>query len=77
MPCRTFIVVAGLATLLCLAPQVRAADYPTHVIRLIVPYAPGGGTDVMARRLAEEMTKDLGQRIIVENVGGAGGNIGI
>jgi tripartite-type tricarboxylate transporter receptor subunit TctC len=69
--------IAGLVILLCVAPQARAADYPTHVIRLIVPYAPGGGTDVMARRLAEEMTKDLGQRIIVENVGGAGGNIGM
>jgi tripartite-type tricarboxylate transporter receptor subunit TctC len=74
---RTFIVVASLAILLCVAAQVRAADYPTHVIRLIVPYAPGGGTDVMARRLAEEMSNDLGQRVIVENVGGAGGNIGM
>ena len=74
---RIFTLIAALAAVFCIAPQTRADDYPTHVIRLIVPYAPGGGTDVMARRLAEEMSASLGQRVIVENVGGAGGNIGM
>ena len=74
---RIFTLIAALAVLFCIAPQARADDYPSHVIRLIVPYAPGGGTDVMARRLAEEMSNSLGQRVIVENVVGAGGNIGM
>ncbi len=74
---RIFTLIAAFAAIFCMAPQARADDYPSHVIRLIVPYAPGGGTDVMARRLAEEMSMSLGQRVIVENVGGAGGNIGM
>ncbi len=69
--------VAIVAALVLIAPYARAADYPDRAIRLIVPYAPGGGTDVMARRLADEMGKGLGERILVENVGGAGGNIGM
>lgn len=74
---RIFIVAAVIATLAAVAPHVQAADYPQRAIRLIVPYPPGGGTDVMARRLADEMGKGLGQRVLVENVGGAGGNIGM
>lgn len=74
---RIFTLIAAFAALFCIGPQARADDYPSHVIRLVVPYAPGGGTDVMARRLAEEMSESLGQRVIVENVGGAGGNIGM
>jgi tripartite-type tricarboxylate transporter receptor subunit TctC len=72
-----FIVAAVIAALAAVAPQARAADYPQRAIRLVVPYPPGGGTDVMARRLADEMGKGLGQRVVVENVGGAGGNIGM
>jgi tripartite-type tricarboxylate transporter receptor subunit TctC len=53
-----------------------AADYPTRPITLIVPYAPGGGNDVMARSVAEPMSRTLGQRIVIENRGGAGGSIG-
>lgn len=74
---RIFRLTVIIASLFCVAPHVRAADYPNRVIRLIVPYSPGGGTDVMARRLAAEMGKGLGQGIAVENVGGAGGNIGM
>ncbi|HJU24732.1 MAG TPA: tripartite tricarboxylate transporter substrate binding protein [Casimicrobiaceae bacterium] len=53
-----------------------AQQYPDHAIRLIVPYTPGGGTDVMARVIAAELTKLLGQSMIVENKPGAGGIIG-
>ncbi len=67
----------ALVAVLALAPQPRAADYPDRPVRLIVPYPPGGGTDVLARRLGEEMGRGLGQRVVVENVGGAGGIIGM
>jgi tripartite-type tricarboxylate transporter receptor subunit TctC len=51
-------------------------DYPTRPITLIVPYAAGGGNDVLARGVAEPMGKTLGQAVVVENHGGAGGSIG-
>ena len=52
------------------------ADYPTHPIRLIVPFAPGGSTDAQARIIAEHLGGELGQQIAVVNVGGAGGTVG-
>ncbi|HEX4327010.1 MAG TPA: tripartite tricarboxylate transporter substrate binding protein [Burkholderiales bacterium] len=70
-------LLAG-AALACLPPQARAADaYPNKVIRLVVPYAPGGITDVSARVIAEFMTRRLGQQVIVDNHAGASGNIGV
>ncbi len=74
---RVLILLTVIVAVFAARPHASAEDYPTHVIRLIVPYAPGGGTDVMARRLAEQIGNGLGQRVIVENVGGAGGNIGM
>jgi tripartite-type tricarboxylate transporter receptor subunit TctC len=50
--------------------------YPDHPITLIVPYAPGGGNDVMARAVAEPMGKSLGHPLVIENHGGAGGSVG-
>lgn len=65
------------ALLLGAIPAARADDaYPTHPIRFIVPFAPGGGTDGQARVLAEAAGKRLGQTLVVENVTGAGGTIG-
>jgi len=58
-----------------LASPARAQDFPTRPITLIVPYAAGGGNDVMARIVADKMAAALGQPIVVENRGGAGGSI--
>lgn len=54
-----------------------AQAYPTKPIRLIVPYPAGGGGDLLARPLAQSLTEALGQQVIVENRGGAGGNLGM
>ena len=62
------------ATMSALAPAA-AQDYPSRPITLIVPYSAGGGNDLMARTAAEKMSKTLGQQIVIENRGGAGGSI--
>ena len=53
-----------------------AQDFPTKPITFVVPFPPGGGTDAMARTVAERMSRTLGQQVVVENRGGAGGTIG-
>jgi tripartite-type tricarboxylate transporter receptor subunit TctC len=63
------------AAILLAPPQGFAQNFPTRPITLIVPYAAGGGNDVMARIAADRMSKTLGQQIVVENRGGAGGTI--
>jgi tripartite-type tricarboxylate transporter receptor subunit TctC len=71
-------VLFALAALLL--PAFSAGDawalYPDRIVRIVVPFAPGGGTDVIARTLAQEMAKDLGATVIVENKPGAGTIIG-
>jgi tripartite-type tricarboxylate transporter receptor subunit TctC len=66
-----------LLCLSCLVPTVAAAqDYPTRAIRMIVPFAPGGGTDVLARIIAQKLNEQWGQPVVVENRPGASGGIG-
>lgn len=73
---RTLIAIAALI-IAALAGTAASAPYPDHPIVLVVPYPPGGPTDVVARVLAERMRGSLGQPVIVENVTGGSGNIGV
>jgi tripartite-type tricarboxylate transporter receptor subunit TctC len=68
--------LAAFVLLSALANDKALALYPDRIIKIVVPFAPGGGTDVIARTLAQEMAKDLGATIIVENRPGAGTIIG-
>src|SRR5919202_19306 len=67
--------LAAAALALALTAPAAAQDYPTRPITLVVPYAAGGGNDVMARTVADTMSRVLGQQIVVENRAGAGGTI--
>ena len=69
------VMATSLATSLATAPPAGAQEFPAHPITLLVPYAAGGGNDVMARIAADRMSRVLGQQIVVENRGGAGGTI--
>jgi tripartite-type tricarboxylate transporter receptor subunit TctC len=67
-----FLTVAGLA----LTPAFGQSDYPNRPIKLVVPFPPGGTSDVMGRIMAEELGKLLKQPVVVDNIGGAGGIVG-
>ena len=62
--------LAASSTIAC------AQKYPDKSLRMIVPFAPGGGTDIVARRIAQKLTEGLGQQVVVDNRGGAGGVLG-
>jgi tripartite-type tricarboxylate transporter receptor subunit TctC len=68
---RTIVAALALA-----AGLAHAQDYPNKPIRMIVPYPPGGGTDVVARIVNEKLSLELGQSIVIDNKGGAGGSVG-
>ena len=72
---RSAVAVLGAAAMLFAAPAL-AQEYPNRPITMIVPFAAGGPTDVVARLVSEQMSKTLGQPIIIENVVGAGGTTG-
>ena len=67
--------VAGAAALMFATPVL--AVYPERPITLVVPFAAGGPTDIISRLMAEPMSRALGQQVIVENVVGAGGTVGV
>ncbi len=68
-------VLAAVASCL-VAGAVSAQTWPTRPIKVIVPFAPGGSTDIIARLISEPLGRELGQTVIVENVGGAAGALG-
>jgi tripartite-type tricarboxylate transporter receptor subunit TctC len=74
----TVCSVCALAVALVFAHSgtAPAADYPSQTIKIIVPFPPGGGVDVVARMIAPRLSESLGQSVIVENRGGAGGSVG-
>jgi tripartite-type tricarboxylate transporter receptor subunit TctC len=76
LPRRRFLHLAAAAV--AVAPRIaRAQGYPDRPVRMIVPYAPGGPTDVITRLVAQRLSEHVGKQFFVENVGGAGGNIGM
>jgi tripartite-type tricarboxylate transporter receptor subunit TctC len=72
---RRLAVLAGLIAVLASSLAVRAADYPTRPVSLVVAFTPGGPSDVLARILGKQMEKFLGQPVVIDNRPGGGGNI--
>lgn len=74
---KTLTAIAGAVALLAAtAIGAAAQDYPNKPVTLVVPFAAGGSTDLVARTIAQKMSETLGQQVLVDNKGGAGGNLG-
>jgi tripartite-type tricarboxylate transporter receptor subunit TctC len=71
-----FVRMAAIALSICALAAPAKAEYPDHAIKMIVPFAAGGGTDVLARIIAQNLNSKWGQPVVVENQPGASGAIG-
>jgi len=67
----------ALAALSCGASHAQQAAYPSKPVRMILPFAPGGPSDIIGRLLSQNLTQQLGQSVIADNRAGAGGNLGL
>ena len=77
MQVKKLVQLALASAAIAVAPQAHAqAEYPSQPIRLVVPFAPGGGADLTARMISEPLSKELGQSIIIDNKPGGGGTVG-
>jgi tripartite-type tricarboxylate transporter receptor subunit TctC len=77
MPTLSRTVLAALAVLGAAPPALAQQDYPNRPITMVVPFAPGGSTSIVARIVGEKMSEILGQQIVIENRPGAGGTVGM
>src|SRR6266540_6523201 len=77
-PTRWGHTVASAALLLAIGgvPSAQAQDYPNQTVKIVVPFVAGGGVDIVARIIAPRLSEELGQPVIIENRGGAGGQLG-
>jgi len=76
MNCKAFAIITTVALAAIGPSQALAQAYPTRPVRLVVPFPPGGSTDIVARIVAQRLGERIGQPLVVENRGGAGGTIG-
>lgn len=74
---KSAILWLGAATMVVMTAGVAAQSWPNRSVRLISPFAPGGGADITSRAVAQKLTTALGQQVIVDNRGGAGGMLGV
>ena len=77
MRCIAYTLFAIAAAAAALASRAAAQTYPSRPVTMVVPFPPGGNTDLMARALQTELSKALGGSVIINNKGGAAGTIGI
>src|SRR6476646_3874757 len=77
MPMKTILRVAALCAALLVPGSALAQQYPAKPVRIVVPFPPGGVTDIAGRLIAQKLSERLGQQFYIENISGAGGNLGM